>query len=218
MSFLLSFFICLSLFFCYLFYRYCRNKYKLLFFVGKKGSGKTLNLSLYANKYMHSNKGLVYSNFGVGIPLAEDYYNYEYPADSLILIDEAGLLHNNRDFKSFPKAAREFFKYSRKNHLNIILTSQYVDIDLQVRQHIDASYVFSRLGFLGFKRRYENKFKLITNPLSGSTELADVMCKTGLPRVYFLPKAIRNAQRYDTDSGVTFTAAGATPPGEPRQR
>ncbi|MBS6554293.1 MAG: hypothetical protein DBY09_07250 [Selenomonadales bacterium] len=216
MNFILAFFICLSGYLIFHLFRYCSNKYHLIFYVGKKGSGKTLGMSLAAARHVKKKKGYVYSNFGVGMPLAEDYYNYSYPAESLILIDEAGLVHNNRDFKSFPEEAREFFKFQRKNHLNIILSSQYPDIDLQVRQLIDSTYVFSRLGFLGFKRRYRNTIKVVTNPETGATRLADCEEKVGLfPKVYFITKAIRNAELFDTDSGVTFTAEGAPPPGEP---
>lgn len=216
MGFILAFFVCLSGYLIFHLTKYCSNNYKLIFYVGKKGSGKTLGMSLAASNWIKKKKGFVYSNFGVGIPLAEDYYNYTYPADSLLLIDEAGLAHNNRDFKNFPKEAREFFKFQRKNHLNIILSSQYPDIDLQVRQLIDSTYVFSRLGFLGFKRRYRNTIKVVTNPDTGATRLTDCEEKVGLfPKIYFITKAIRKAERYDTDSGVSFSAAGATPPGSP---
>lgn len=217
MNFLLSFFICLSLYLIYHLCRYCSNKYKLLFYVGKKGSGKTLNMSLAAAKWMKRNKGFVYSNFGIGIPLEPDYYNYTYPADSLLLIDEAGLAHNNRDFKTFPKAAREFFKFQRKNHLTIILSSQYPDIDLQVRQLIDSTYVFSRLGPIGLKRRYRNTIKVVTNPETGATRLTDCEEKCGfLPKFYLITKAIRKAEAYDTDSATFFGPAGASPSGEAR--
>ena len=218
MAFILSFFICLSLFLFIHICRYCRDRYKLIFYVGKKGSGKTLGMSCAAAKYLKKKRGHVYSNFGVGIPLAENYYDFRYPADSLLLIDEAGLAHNNRDFKNFPKAAREFFKFQRKNHLNIILSSQYPDIDLQVRQLIDATYVFTRWGFIGFKRRYRNTIKVVTNPETGQTRLTDCEEKASLlPKIYFITKAIRKAECYDTDAETSFMPAGASPTGEARR-
>ena len=107
--------------FCFflLFYilRFCRNPYTLRAVVGSKGSGKSLLLSKAANDWIKKNRGPIYSNMDIGLPLSSRYWLDDYPPDSLILIDEIAVLHSNREFKTFPPEAVEFYKMSRKRRI-----------------------------------------------------------------------------------------------------
>ena len=118
---------------CWLFVyidKYCKNPYKLEAVVGSKGSGKSLYMSRVADRWLRSNRGLIYSNMGIGYELQAEYWKQTFVPDSLILIDEIGVLHSNRDFKSMPREAVEFFKMQRKYHLTIIVSSQTMDFSV----------------------------------------------------------------------------------------
>lgn len=178
--------------------KYCADPYKLYFVVGAKGSGKTLFISRLASKH----KGEVYSNFGVGIPLAPDYYNYTYPRDSLLLIDEAGIVHSNRAFKSFPAEAAEFFKYLRKMQINVILTSQNLDIDKKIRDTVDHLIIIQRLGFISYYRYYRHKFEPARDPATGACTMQDAEKPCGWIHFFTIPKSVRLAERFDTQAKV----------------
>ena len=59
---------CMSWLFVYI-DNYCKNPYKLEAVVGSKGSGKSLYMSRVADKWLRGNKGLIYSNMGIGYEL-----------------------------------------------------------------------------------------------------------------------------------------------------
>ena len=102
-----------------------RNPYKLLFYFGNKGCGKSTMLAKQAQK--HIQKGwFVYSTTHIsGTRLIEpkNIGKFNFPSRSLLLIDEMGLLYNNRNYKSFPDEAREFFKLQRHNEVKVICCS-----------------------------------------------------------------------------------------------
>lgn len=56
-------------------------------------------------------------------------------SDGKLIIDEAGVEFNNRDFKSFSKEAIYFFKYHRHYRLSVDVFSQsYEDMDVTIRR------------------------------------------------------------------------------------
>lgn len=62
-----------------------------------------------------------------------------------IIIDEAGIEYNNRDFKNFPPAAIYFYKYHRHYQTSIDVFSQsYDDMDITLRRLAQHFYVVRR--------------------------------------------------------------------------
>lgn len=197
----------LVFFVCYLFVyidKYCRNPYKLEAVVGSKGSGKSLYMSRKANDWMRQNKGLIYSNMGIGYPLADEYWKQRFLPDSLILIDEIGVLHSNRDFKSMPRDAIEFFKMQRKYHLTIIVSSQTMDFDKKIRDLCDRIYVCNRLGWFCRLQPYRSCIAMSSNP-DGGEDLVNTVRKAGAAKWYTIPKSVRQVSQleYDTEQIIT---------------
>lgn len=73
--------------------------------------------------------------------LEDDYYKHDYPQNSILFIDEAGLVHDNRDYKSFPKEARNFYKLQRHLCITIWIYSQSYDVDVKIRDLADGLYI-----------------------------------------------------------------------------
>lgn len=192
---------------CWLFVyvdRYCSNPYKLEAVVGSKGSGKSLYMSRKANEWMRKNKGLIYSNMGIGYALDEKYWEQKFLPDSLILIDEIGVIHSNRDFKSMPREAIEFFKMQRKYHLTIIVSSQTMDFDKKVRDLCDKIYVCNRLGWFCRLQPYKACIAMAARP-DGGEDLVNTVRKAGSPKWYTIPKAVRQVSEleYDTEQIIS---------------
>lgn len=124
-----------------------RSPYKLHIYFGLPGSGKsTKAASIVAHNELIGRK--TFSN--VPISGAYEFSPHEdlgvyhiYDVD--MIIDEAGLEYNNRNFKSFTQAETYFFKYHRHYKVNIYLFSQsYDDMDKKIRALCSKLWVVKR--------------------------------------------------------------------------
>lgn len=59
----------------------------------------------------------------------------------LLLIDEVGMIYDNRNYKNFSEAVRNFFKLQRHYHVKCIMFSQTFDVDKKLRDLTDAMYL-----------------------------------------------------------------------------
>ena len=64
----------------------------------------------------------------------------------LLLVDEVGMIWDNRDFKNFKTEVRNFFKLQRHYHCKCILFSQTFDIDKKLRDLTDAMFLVTNVG------------------------------------------------------------------------
>lgn len=120
-------------------------------YFGAPGSGKTSLAALMASESLK--KGIpVYSNVpirGCYAVSASDLGVYDMSGGHLI-VDEAGIEFNNRDFKSFPRAAHEFFKLHRHFRCHVDIFSQsYDDFDKKIRLLAQRYYVVTRTAIPG---------------------------------------------------------------------
>lgn len=106
---------------------------------GKSTMGAKLALKAIKKGYR------VYSNFPVAgtyqLDLKKDImvYNLEH---ALILIDEAGIEYDSRDWQNFSKKAVEFYKTHRHYYLRICLFTQFWDdVDKKIRNLTNKIYV-----------------------------------------------------------------------------
>ena len=65
--------------------------------------------------------------------------------DAKVIIDEAGIEYNNRNYKSFPQEAIYFYKYHRHYKVSVDVFSQsYEDMDVTLRRLAQNFYVVRR--------------------------------------------------------------------------
>lgn len=142
-------------------------------YIGKKGCGKTCTLAKLALRY-HKKGFTVYTNVeGISNTLLFDPKQLDTltPApNSIILIDEVGLVWDNRSFANF--RANEWFKYSRQYKCKVILFSQAFDIDLKIRNLVDNMYLMTRIGKGVIYRPVVKKLGIVQKP-DGTGDLAD---------------------------------------------
>lgn len=157
------------LYVCYYAYEF-RNPYKLIMIFGKKGSGKTTYLTKLAMKYLKIGRP-VYSTAdiaGTYVFNPTDLGFIHIPPNAVILIDEVGLIWNNRDFKSFKKEYREYFKMQRQYRHTVYLFSQAFDIDKSLRELTDAMYLMrSYFSVYSVARRINRRITIVNANSAG---------------------------------------------------
>ena len=122
------------------------NPYKLIFIFAKKGQGKSTLLTKLA--LQHLKRGwTVFSTEpipgGYLIKPSEIGY-YELPWHSLLIIDEIGMIWDNRDFKNFNNAVRDWFKLQRHRGVKVICASQSFDVDKKIRDLADDMFLLQK--------------------------------------------------------------------------
>lgn len=161
--------------FMYLTYKF-RNPYKLVMVFGKKGSGKTTFLAKTAYKYLK--KG--YHVFSTEkIP---GCYHFDvqkigditFPENSVLLIDEVGMIWDNRNFKTFRPEVRDYFKYQRHEKHIVYLFSQTFDVDLKLRNLTDCMYLCRcHFGWLSVARKIKRSIILVHPQGDAESRIAD---------------------------------------------
>lgn len=59
----------------------------------------------------------------------------------LLLIDEVGMIWDNRQFKNFRPEVRDWFKLQRHYHTKVVMFSQTFDVDKKLRDLTDSMYL-----------------------------------------------------------------------------
>ena len=121
------------------------NKIISIYF-GLPGAGKTTIAAHNASKCLKSGMK-VYSNVPIAGTIhycADDLGVYSL-TDGRVILDEAGIEFNNRDFKNFKKSALSFFKLHRHYGLSIDVFSQgWDDMDKKIRTLAQRYYLVKR--------------------------------------------------------------------------
>lgn len=125
------------------------NPYSLTMIFGKKGSGKSSHIAKLSQKYIKQGRK-VYTNFDVSGCFTYDPKDIglnTFEPNSVVFLDEIGIVFNNRDYKNFKHCVMEWFKFQRKYKITMYIYSQsYEDCDKVIRLLIDRLCILQRIG------------------------------------------------------------------------
>lgn len=152
------------------------NPYKLYMVIGKKGSGKSTMLTRLA--YEHMRKGwTVYSTEGLPGTYKVEYSDigkFDLPCGSVLLVDEVGMVWDNRKYKEFPDHLRDWFKYQRHEGVKVYLFSQTFDVDKKIRDLTDNMYLVTNVArVFAYAKRIIKKPNLVKPSAEGPARLDD---------------------------------------------
>lgn len=211
-------YILIFMLFCFFYslvVRKYKNPYKLFMVFGKKGSGKSSYLVRQAIKYQR--KGyLVYTNMsdccldGVRLIDADDLGEFCPPADSCILLDEVGMLYDNRNYRNFKPAVRDFFKLQRHYRCVVFLASQNFDVDKKLRDLTDEMYLVSNIATAFSLVRPIRKSVTLTEATSeGESRIAENLRFRFISswRLYWIPQTIKYFQSFKAPEKPIITYA-----------
>lgn len=153
------------------------NPYKLTMIFGKKGCGKTTMLTKLA--YQHNKNGWIV--FCTEKDIANTHYipydyigKYWFPERSCLLVDEVGMIWDNRDFKNFQHNVRDWFKYQRHNKVKVYLFSQSFDIDKKLRDLTDQMYLLvNRFRVFTYGKKISKVFVINNSTAEAPSSIAE---------------------------------------------
>lgn len=177
-----------------------RNPYKLYMCFGKKGSGKTTLMTKLCLQY--KKKGWnVYCDReipGAIVFPTNEFGKYQFPPNSLILVDEVGLVWDNRNYKSFPEHVKVYFKYQRQYRHVVFLFSQSFDIDKKIRDLTDHLYIVQNYFNCFSIARRVTKFLTVVHAsksAQGESKIVDdykidslLLAPFGTVKITYIPK------------------------------
>lgn len=184
------------------------NPYKLIMIFGKKGSGKTTLLTKLALDYLK--QGIpVYSTEkipGVFLINYEDLGYTHFPEGSVLLIDEAGMKWDNRNFKNFDPKLRDFLKLQRHYKLRVYLFSQTFDVDKKIRDLTDEMYlVEKKFRVFSYAKRILKRIVLTEATADGPSKIDEnlvfdslLLFWCGSRKFTFIPKYAKMFDSFET--------------------
>ena len=177
------------------------NPYKCELIIGKKGSGKSTDITkkalaikrhptyVYYDKDYSKNffrnfrkaRWHIYSNMPLNIPDL-DYILFDgkqlgdfYPEEhSILFLDEINLLWDNRQFKEFKPSTQEFFRTNRKARVKCYLYSQTFDTDKKVRSLVDRLTLCRNfMGIFTMSRQISKIVTIKESALNADSQVVD---------------------------------------------
>lgn len=159
----------------YLAYKY-RNPYKLIMVFGKKGAGKTTFLTKLSYQYQKKGRPVYSTEWAPGVRMFDVQMigKMSFPENSVIFIDEVGMIWDNRNFKSFRSDVRDYFKLQRHYKHTVYLFSQTFDVDIKLRNLTDAMYLLKcHMGWLSVARKIKRDIVLVQPTGESESRIAD---------------------------------------------
>lgn len=154
------------------------SPYTLTYIFGLKGAGKSTFMLKMMLKDM-KNGWQIYTNMsdvmlpGVHVFDTQELVDHAPPPGSVLYIDEAGLLWDNRSFKDFAKGYTEYFKLQRKYKNKVVINSQALDVDKKIRDLVDRMYLMTNLfGCIGIARPLRRTIKVLEAQGNSESRLA----------------------------------------------
>lgn len=186
-----------------------RNPYKLDMVIAKKGGGKTTDIQKRTFDGL-AHGWTVYSTAPVAGARHFDAKNMgisDLPENSLVLIDEAGIIWHNRDFKNFKGDIKDYFKLQRHYKHKVVLYSQSWDVDKVLRELCDNIWIMKNFfGCYSISRRVVRSITVVSaKEMRGEGYIADdlnydslLFFWCGSVRFTFIPKYIPYFDSFET--------------------
>lgn len=181
------------------YYKKFFNPYKLYMVFGKKGAGKSTYLTMLAVKYAKAGRP-VYSTLNVPYAYKLDYHDIgfkSFPPDAVLLIDEVGMIWDNRNFKNFKNEVRDYFKLQRHYRHTVYLFSQSFDVDLKLRTLTDRMYLLvNPMGWFTYIRSITRSITVTEASSQAESRIADQLHLSGLAGLLFGSSKIMLIPKY----------------------
>lgn len=153
-----------------------KNDYLLKIIFGRKGSGKSTLLTKYS--IMFNKLGWhVFSDspiFGTYKLNADWMGVYDFPENSVLLIDEGAITFHQRNWKQFKTTMKDFFVMQRHKRVYVIVASQSFNLDKVIRDLSDQLFLLvNYMGIFTVAKRIHRGTKLVNQENDGDGFIGD---------------------------------------------
>jgi len=137
-------------------------KYELTLIMGKPGSGKSTYIAKLVKNSLRDGRIVYASSHVLGANYFDPHFLGKYMLyDVDIIIDEAQLVWDNRNFKTFSDNMKFFISNFRHMKCRVFIVSQsYEDLDVKIRRQAHHIYIMqpSILPFFIMRQKVRIKF------------------------------------------------------------
>lgn len=186
------------------------SPYTFTLVFGKKGAGKSLMMQKDLIKH-HKRGWHCFADSNTHLPFvtkidATRIFEYKFPRNSFIAIDEMSILFNNREFSNFDKRIDAWSREIRKKGIRLVGYSQSFDVDRKLRLLTDRLALQRKfLRVFTYRRYYYMSPKILAaDQTRDCAKIVDDIVKVPLLLRGFdfayIPKYIRC---YDTNEQKT---------------
>lgn len=152
------------------------NPYKLIMVFGKKGAGKsTLQMKLALQYIKKGWKVYCTTRIPGCYYVPSDLIGkVEFEPNSVLLIDEVGMIYDSRKYSTFSDEVRDWFKLQRHRKVKVYLFSQAFDVDKKIRDLVDSMYLINNVArVFSYAKKIDRRITITkASDVNGST-LAD---------------------------------------------
>lgn len=145
-----------------------REDSKCIMIFGPPGTGKTTTACEIAHKCMKANRRCLCTDETV--PNTEyitpdEIGKFWLPANSTLIIEEAGTIFNNRQWKKMSNDTINWLKYLRHNKIQIYILSQALDVDVTILRLCQEYWLLVKVfNVLSIGKRIR-KFTTVSKPM-----------------------------------------------------
>ena len=154
-----------------------KNPYSSELYIGKKGAGKSTNMARLASKYTNLGWSVLCTEKLSGTYFIDynDIGKVSIPENSVLLIDEAGIVFNNRNWKTLGMHVIKFMKYARHYRVKLILfTQSNAEIDVSFMRICDRLILVRNvMNCIGVCRHLTYKQVLIPASATAEARITD---------------------------------------------
>lgn len=122
------------------------------------------------------------------------------------IIDEVGIIWDNRGFKNFPSEVRDYFKLQRHYKHVVILASQTFDVDKKIRDLADEMYlVEKKFRIFSYAKKILRKTVLVEATGESPSKIDEnlefdslLLCWAGSRKFTYIPKYTKYFDSFKT--------------------
>lgn len=159
------------------------NKYYLTDYIPI--TEKTINGRCYTDPTTRKDK---YGNYLTDTP-------FKIEENSIIELDELGIISHNRDWKNTPQEFKNLIKYLRKLGILFKANSQEYDIDVVIRRGANELRMMKKIGNINISRLYNKKItiKKAEESQNAESQIVDeitpgIIILPGVVKLTYIPK------------------------------
>ena len=119
--------------------------------------------------------------------------------NSVLLLDECGMLYDNRQYKNFKNSVRDFFVLQRHYKCIVYLCSQSYNVDKKLRDLCDEMYLIQNIGIIyGLVRPIKKTITLTEATSEGESRITENLKFRFITswKLFNIPKQVKYFQSF----------------------